>query len=79
MCRQLAIVQQNLIYLIFMKDESSATVDKEMSKQLHGIAKLLYLATHMRPDILYLMRYNFTDESISAFNCSGFEHFFGYI
>ena len=38
---------------LFDIDESSATVNEEMSKQLHGgIAKLLYLATHVRPDIL---------------------------
>jgi hypothetical protein len=38
---------------LFDIDESSVTVDEEMSKQLHGgIAKLLYLATHVRPDIL---------------------------
>jgi len=38
---------------LFSVDESSIALDEESSKQLHrGIAQLLYLATHIRPDVL---------------------------
>jgi len=38
---------------LFEIDEKSTAVDEELSKKLHrGIAQLLYLATHVRPDIL---------------------------
>ena len=38
---------------LFEVDEDSAVLDSEISKKLHrGIAQLLYLSTHVRPDVL---------------------------